>query len=95
MAKSSFSHSARKAVHQTLRKAFAFLPRNARFAMYRSFVDCDPSPDERLVLKIADTKEELEAMDRDSRVLPAHPFYPARFTQSVQAAAGSGLRSPL
>ena len=61
MAKSSFSHSARKAVHQTLRKAFAFLPRNARFAMYRSFVDCDPSPDERLVLKIADTKEELEA----------------------------------
>lgn len=29
--------------------------------MYRSFVDCDPKPDQRLVLKIAETKEELEA----------------------------------
>jgi hypothetical protein len=44
-----------------LRKAFSFLPRPLRFAFYRSFVDCDPKPDTRLVLKIADTKEELEA----------------------------------
>lgn len=29
--------------------------------MYRSFVDCDPKPDKRLILKIAETKEELEA----------------------------------
>lgn len=29
--------------------------------MYRYFVDCDPKPDKRLVLKIAETKEELEA----------------------------------
>lgn len=32
--------------------------------MYRSFVDCDPKPDKRLVLKIAETKEELEACFR-------------------------------
>jgi GNAT superfamily N-acetyltransferase len=29
--------------------------------VYRSFVDCDPKPDKRLILKIAETKEELEA----------------------------------
>lgn len=39
----------------------AALPRDIRFAIYRSFVDCDPAPSERLVLKIADTQEELEA----------------------------------
>jgi len=32
--------------------------------VYRSFVDCDPKPDRRLVLKIAQTKEELEACFR-------------------------------
>jgi len=48
-------------LHSTLRKAFSFLPRPLRFAIYRSFVDCDPEPDTRLVLKIAETKEELEA----------------------------------
>lgn len=32
--------------------------------MYRSFIDCDPKPDKRLVLKIAETKEELEACFR-------------------------------
>jgi len=29
--------------------------------VYRSFVDCDPRPDKRLVLKIAETREELQA----------------------------------
>lgn len=48
-------------LHQTLRKVFSFFPRSVRFAVYRSFVDCDPKPDPRLVLKIAETKEELEA----------------------------------
>lgn len=48
-------------MHQTLRKVFSFFPRTLRFAVYRSFVDCDPKPDKRLVLKIAETKEELEA----------------------------------
>ncbi len=37
------------------------LPASRRHKVYRSFVDCDPEPNERLVLKIADTREELEA----------------------------------
>lgn len=53
--------SPRKLLHQSLRKLLSFLPRDARFVIYRRFVDCDPSPDARLVLKIAETKEELEA----------------------------------
>ncbi|WP_210544249.1 GNAT family N-acetyltransferase [Rhodoferax sp. PAMC 29310] len=52
---------ARKSLRQSLRQLFSFLPRDARFAIYRSFVDCNPNPDPRLVLKIAETKEELEA----------------------------------
>ena len=51
----------RRALHQGFRKAFSFLPRDTRFAIYRSFVECNASPDPRLVLKIAETKEELEA----------------------------------
>ncbi len=47
--------------HQSLRKLFSFFPKAMRFAIYRSFVDGDPEPDDRLVLKIAETKEELEA----------------------------------
>ena len=37
------------------------LPKGKRHKVYRSFVDCDPEPNPRLVLKIADTQEELEA----------------------------------
>ena len=48
-------------LHIALRKVFAVLPRPARFAIYRSFVECDPQPDARLVLKIAETQQELEA----------------------------------
>ncbi len=51
-------------MHHTLRKVFSYFPRPLRFAVYRSFVDCDPKPDKRLVLKIAETKEELEACFR-------------------------------
>ena len=40
------------------------MPRRIRFSIFRSFADCDPNPDERLVLKIAETKEELEACFR-------------------------------
>ena len=39
----------------------ARLPRNQRFKIIRSFADCNPNPSERLILKIAETKEELEA----------------------------------
>jgi len=51
----------RKLLSGTLRKLFNFLPRERRFAVYRNFVDCDPAPNASLELKIADTKEELEA----------------------------------
>jgi hypothetical protein len=50
--------------HQRLRAALSLLPRALRFALYRSFVDCDLAPDPRLTLKIAQTKEELEACFR-------------------------------
>ena len=50
-----------KIVRHGLRKVFAVLPRPLRFSIYRSFVDCDPNPDARLELKIADTQDELEA----------------------------------
>jgi hypothetical protein len=46
--------------HQTARKLVSWLPQKRRFKVYRSFVDCNPAPNERLVLKIAETKEELE-----------------------------------
>ena len=51
-------------VRRALRKLFHFLPLEQRFALYRSFVDCDPAPSERLELKIAETQEELEACFR-------------------------------
>jgi GNAT superfamily N-acetyltransferase len=60
----SATSNAKRFLHQTLRKAFSFFPRTLRFAVYRSFVDCDPHPDQRLVLKIAETREELEACFR-------------------------------
>lgn len=69
---------ARKLLHGTLRKLFNILPRNRRFAVYRNFVDCNPSPSERLVLKIADTQEELEAC----------------FTLLHDAYVGSGFMTP-
>ncbi|MDO8287612.1 MAG: GNAT family N-acetyltransferase [Parvibaculum sp.] len=59
--KNSQVSGARRFLHHTLRKVFSYFPRTLRFAVYRSFVDCDPKPDKRLVLKIAETKEELEA----------------------------------
>ncbi len=59
--KRSLASTARKVFHQSLRKAFSFFPRAVRFAIFRSFADCDPNPDPRLVLKIAETQEELEA----------------------------------
>jgi len=54
----------KRILHQALRKAFSFLPKSVRFRLYRHFVDFDLKPDQRLQLKIADTKEELEACFR-------------------------------
>ena len=56
--------SLRKRLHTTLRMLFSALPRDWRFAVYRRMVDCDPQPDPRLQLKIAETREELEACFR-------------------------------
>jgi GNAT superfamily N-acetyltransferase len=54
----------RKKLHQSLRRLINFLPTPSRFAIYRRLIDCDPAPDARLELKIADTQEELEACFR-------------------------------
>jgi GNAT superfamily N-acetyltransferase len=43
-----------------VRGALAVLPRPLRFSVYRRFVRCDPAPTPRLVLKIAETRAELE-----------------------------------
>ena len=51
-------------LHQAARKLFSMLPKGRRHDIYRSFVECDPAPNARLVLKIAETKEELEACFR-------------------------------
>jgi GNAT superfamily N-acetyltransferase len=56
----TFTHL-RKILHQTLRKIVGFLPTPWRFALFRALVRCDFSPDARLQLKIAETREELEA----------------------------------
>ena len=55
---------ARKLWHQAARALMALLPRDWRFALYRELIDCDPQPDPRLELKIADTQDELEACFR-------------------------------
>jgi GNAT superfamily N-acetyltransferase len=59
--KRSLLANIRKLWHEGVRTAFSLFPQSTRFAIFRSFVDCDPAPDKRLVLKIAETKEELEA----------------------------------
>jgi GNAT superfamily N-acetyltransferase len=51
----------RKSLHLALRAAFGALPRSLRFALFRRLIHCDPAPDPRLVVKIADTQAELEA----------------------------------
>ena len=56
--------SFRKTVHRLMRSAFAVLPRDVRFGLYRQMIDCDPAPDSRLELKVANTQEELEACFR-------------------------------
>jgi GNAT superfamily N-acetyltransferase len=68
----------RKLLQRTLRKLFNILPQKRRFAVYRNFVECNPAPNERLVLKIADTQEELEAC----------------FTLLHDAYVGSGFMTP-
>jgi hypothetical protein len=62
--KHSLGSKFRRQWHHSLRVVFSVLPKSLRFALYRSMVDCEPHPDKRLVLKLAETKEELEACFR-------------------------------
>ena len=77
----------RKTLHSAFRTAFSSFPRPIRFAIYRSFVDCDPAPDARLMLKIADTKEELEACFR--------LLHDAYVTSGFQKPDPSGMRATI
>ena len=58
--KQSLAANLRKQWHLALRKVFGYFPQTIRFAVFRAFVQCDPEPDARLTLKIAETREELE-----------------------------------
>lgn len=51
----------RRTVHRGVREAFSWLPRGARFALIRRLAECEPAPSPALTLKIAETKDELEA----------------------------------
>ena len=51
---------ARRLTHQMMRRTISWLPRSQRFKVFRSFADCNPAPSRRLVLKIAETRTELE-----------------------------------
>ncbi len=45
---------------QLARKATGVLPRPMRFAVFRNMIRCDVAPPDKLVLKVAETREELE-----------------------------------
>lgn len=62
--KRSIATLVRKALHQGVRKVLALLPKHWRHALFRRLVDCDPRPHPDLILKIADTQDELEACFR-------------------------------
>ena len=62
--KHSLASVARKLSHQAIRALMALLPRDLRFGVYRALAKCDPHPDARLELKIADTQDELESCFR-------------------------------
>ena len=50
----------KKVLRLWMRQVIALLPRTQRFKLIRSYVDCDPAPSDRLILKIAETQQELE-----------------------------------
>jgi hypothetical protein len=59
--KRSWRSVLRRAGHQFARRVVAQLPRSWRFALARALVRCEFHPGPALQLKIADTREELEA----------------------------------
>ncbi len=52
--------SLRKRMRMGLRDILSWMPRDLRFGFYRAMIDCDPEPDPRLELKVAETQQELE-----------------------------------
>ncbi len=50
--------------HRAARRTLSLLPRRKRYRVLRFFAEYDPAPSPRLVLKIAETREELEACFR-------------------------------
>jgi len=59
--KRSLRSTLKKGLHQATRALVGALPQPLRFALFRHLADCDPAPPANLQLKIADTREELEA----------------------------------
>jgi GNAT superfamily N-acetyltransferase len=59
--KRSLGSTSRRFINRSARSALQLAPREVRFALIRSMVECEDAPDSRLVLKIAETQEELEA----------------------------------
>ena len=51
-------------MRQAVRIATQALPKPVRFASYRQMIRCDAAPSPKLVLKLAETREELEACFR-------------------------------
>ena len=57
----SLGSASRRIIHRSARAALQLAPREVRFALIRSMVECEDEPHPKLVLKIAETREELEA----------------------------------
>ena len=51
-------------IHRAARETLMVLPRRKRYRVLRFFADYDPAPSPRLIFKIAETREELEACFR-------------------------------
>jgi hypothetical protein len=62
--RNSIQSAGRKLVHRSVRAALQLAPREMRFGRIRAMIDCDPAPESRLTLKIAQTQDELEACFR-------------------------------
>jgi hypothetical protein len=57
----SLGSASRRIIHRSARSALQLAPREVRFALIRSMVECNDEPHPNLVLKIAETRDELEA----------------------------------
>ncbi len=58
--KRSLGSVGRRCLNRSVRTVLKLAPQKSRFALIRSMAQCNPNPDPRLELKIAETREELE-----------------------------------